>query len=333
MSIVVDHRVTGSYRRVASDTRSSRRGTRRSPALPDVYLIGAPKCGTTSVAQWLGSHGDVHVSVPKEPFHWASDYPRLRRHHGFESREAYDALFVGPEATRATHRVDASTVYLYSTTAVPDILEATPDARFIVAVRDPVELIISYHRTQLVALNEDEPDFARAWARSLAGGMPDTRPLDPKLVDYPRVAMLGAAVDRLLAAVGRERVHVLTLDGLKADPLGVWTALTGFLDLTATPQPDFAVHNVSAKSAKYPGARRLTHRPPPVLAGPVRRLRQWSRTTRLPLVKRVKGRMWQPADRPEVPPEVRADLAAYLRADVDRLGMLLGLDVSGWASP
>ncbi|CAN5138666.1 hypothetical protein BH20ACT5_BH20ACT5_07850 [soil metagenome] len=41
--------------------------------LPELYLIGAPKCGTTSLAGWLAGHPEVYFSVPKEPFYWASD--------------------------------------------------------------------------------------------------------------------------------------------------------------------------------------------------------------------------------------------------------------------
>lgn len=61
--------------------------------LPNAYIVGAPKAGTTSLSQWLAQHPDVFFSVPKEPFYWASDYPGLRRHYGFETREAYEALF------------------------------------------------------------------------------------------------------------------------------------------------------------------------------------------------------------------------------------------------
>ena len=155
--------------------------------LPDVFVIGAPKAGTTSITRWLNSRDDVHVSVPKEPYYWATDYPRLRRHYGFYTREAYEALYDSVAAGPGMRLVDGSTVYLYSKVAVPDIMAAVPAPLFIVALRNPVDLLVSYHRTQLVALNEDEPDFGRAWERSLAGKPPATDPLDPKLVDYPLV--------------------------------------------------------------------------------------------------------------------------------------------------
>ena len=301
--------------------------------LPDVYLIGAPKCGTTSLARWLGEHRDVYVSVPKEPYFWAADYPRMRAHYGFDTRAAYEALYDGAAARSARRRVDGSTTYLYSECAVPDISGAVPAARFVVCVRNPVDLLISYHRTQLVALNEAEPDFGRAWRRSLSGGLPDTDPLDPQLLDYPRVGRLGAALQRVLATVPGDRVHVVLLEELAADPRQTWNRLCAFLDLDPEPPAGFEVHNASNKAARSAVLRRLTHRPPPLLEAPVRRLRQWSRTTPNPLVAGVKARMWRPAATPSVAAGVRSELADYFRADVERLAGLLDRDLVHWTSP
>jgi hypothetical protein len=100
---------------------------------------------------------------------------------------------------------------------------------FIVAVRNPVDLLASYHRTQLVALNEDERDFATAWRRSLAGCGPACTPLDTKLVDYPRVGALGAALSQLLNRVSPQHVHVVLFDDLADRPAKVWDGVTSFL--------------------------------------------------------------------------------------------------------
>lgn len=298
--------------------------------LANVYLVGAPKCGTTSLARWLAGHRDVYLSTPKEPFYWAADYPRMRAHYGFDLRSAYEALYESDAARAATLRVDGSTTYLYSNCAVPDIVAAVPDSRFVVTLRNPVDLLISYHRTQLVALNENESDFATAWRRSVAGRPATTDPLDAKLLDYPLVGRLGRAVERLLEIVPRERVHFVLLEDLARDPDGTWQRLTEFLGIDSLPEPDFGVHNASNKAARWSGLRRLTHRPPAPLEAPIRRLRQWSRTTSNPLVAGLKARMWRSAEPPRVTDEVRAEVAEYLRLDVDRLTILLDRTVPLW---
>lgn len=296
--------------------------------LPELYLIGAPKSGTTSLARWLSAHSDVYFSVPKEPFYWASDYPRLRSHYGFHTQKAYAALFDGEAARAAKWRAEGSTVYLYSEVAMRDIAAAVPQARFVLALRDPVDLVVSVHRTQLVALNEDEPDFIRAWRRCLAGGRPGTDPLDLKLVDYPRIGALGRAVERALQVVSRERLHIVTLDEMSRDPVRVWRSLTAFLDIDPAREPAFVTHNASGKMYRYPSLRRVTHRPPSGLEGPIRRLRQWSRTTSLLPVARVKQRMWRPESRPEISRAEREEVTEFFSRDVRLLSDLLGLDVS-----
>lgn len=304
-----------------------------NPALPNLYLIGAPKAGTTSVAVWLSQHPEVFWSVPKEPFFWATDYPGLARHYGLDSSEAYQALFDSPEARAARYRADGSTVYLYSRDAVPAILAAVPDARFIVCLRNPVTLIPSYHRTQVVALNEEEPDLERAWHRSLAGG-PAGSPLDPKLLDYPTIGALGEATERLLATVDGAQVHLVVFDDLARDPDAVWRGLCGFLEIEADPSPAFEVSNPSGKAHRSPALRRLTHRPPRVLASTMARLRQWSRSTDSAWVSALKSRLWVEAERPATSPALAQELRDYFADDVALLSRLVGRDLTReWTPP
>jgi hypothetical protein len=300
--------------------------------LPDLYLVGAPKAGTTTVARWLSQHPAVYWSVPKEPYYWATDYPRMRAHYGFDTRGAYERLYASEQAFRARHRGDGSTTYLYSETAVPAIREAVPDARFLVCLRNPVDLVISYHRTQLIALNEDEPDFAKAWHRHLDGVLPGTDPLDEKLLDYPRVGRLGTALERLLRVVSRDRVHLVVFDDLVRDPEGTWQALASFVGIDPRHLPPFAATNPSDKAPRWPALRRLTHRPPPAFEPGVRRLRQWSRTTRTPGVATVKRRMWRPEARPALRPQERRELAEFFKADVELLSEIVNRDLGHWVA-
>lgn len=300
--------------------------------LPDLYLVSAPKAGTTTVARWLSAQPDVYWSVPKEPYYWATDYPRLRAHYGFDERAAYERLYSSESAARARFRGDGSTTYLYSSSAVPHICEAAPDARFLVCVRSPVDLVISYHRTQLTALNEDERDFATAGHRHLEGILPDTDPLDEKLVDYAQVGAVGEAMEQLLRVMPRDRVHAVVFDDLAHDPAGTWRSLAEYVGIDPAHEPSFAASNPSDKAARWPALRRLMHRPPTALEPGVRRLRQWSRTTRTPGVATLKRRMWRPVPRPAVGPQERRELADYFKADVGLLSEILRRDLSHWSA-
>ena len=299
--------------------------------LPDTYLIGAPKAGTTSLTRWLESHADMFFCRPKEPHYWAVDYPRMREHRGYATRAAYEALFSSPKARAARHLADGSTTYLYSQNAVPAILRDVPHARFIVALRNPVDLVVSWHRTQLLALNEDEQDFGSAWRRSLAGGVPGTDVLDPKRVDYQLLGRLGQAASRLLQSAPREQVHFVVFEDLVSRPQQVWHAVTDFLDLAAEPAPSFEAHNQSTKMFRSALLHRMKHRPPALVAKPVRVLRQKSQHSTNPAWARVRNVLWRSAPRPTVEDAIRRELTNFFAEDVAALGRLVDRDLSGWS--
>lgn len=300
-------------------------------ALPEVFIVGAPKAGTTSIAQWLSEHPDFYFCMPKEPFFWAADYPAVRHHYGFDTLSSYLQLFSSDRANKAQLRGEGSTTYLYSERAVPDILEHVSRPRFIVVLRNPVDLLVSYHRTQLVALNETEQDFAAAWRRSLESTGPVGSPLDVKMVDYPRVGRLGAAMERLLSIVPPGDVHVIMFEDLVRDPRATWAALLTFLDL-ADFVPSFEVRNVSNKMYRSAVLRRVTHRPPQVMDEGMRRLRQWSRTTDAAWVSAVKRSMWRREARPCITQDIRRELATYFSDDISLLSSVVATDLTSWAS-
>ena len=125
---------------------------------PDFFILGAPKAGTTTLANWLSEHPQIFVSPLKEPqfFNW--DFC----HRSTRSFKEYEALF---EAATVDHVAvgEASTRYLYSRTAVPAILGYVDKPRFIVMIRDPVDLAYSLHDQTVFNGNENVLDFEKAW--------------------------------------------------------------------------------------------------------------------------------------------------------------------------
>lgn len=295
--------------------------------------MGAPKAGTTSLAAWLGEHPDVFWSVPKEPFFWSTDLPAQRRFYGFDNRQAYAELYACPEAQSARWRGDASTTYLYSGSAVPAI-EAEMQARYVVCLREPSSLVVSYHRTQVLARNEDEHDLRLAWRRALGGGQAPDCALDPTLVDYPLIGAQGEAVRRLLTMVPRERVFFVLLDDLAGRPLDVLADLYGWLGVDVAFRPDLDPRNEGGLSVRWEWVHRLANRPPAPLGKVVTRLRQWSRTTSLPGVLALKSALWVDRSPTAAPsPAMLSELRQHFSDDVALLGAVTGLDLSPWHYP
>jgi hypothetical protein len=120
-------------------------------ALPDFYIIGAQKSGTTSLCALLEQHPTLCLSRPKEPMLLSRDDLSLHPHFFAENPLSWDRMNweKSPESLTADYQQcfahaqdgqlkgDGSTSYLYSREVPGRIQQLTPDARIIVVLRDP----------------------------------------------------------------------------------------------------------------------------------------------------------------------------------------------------
>jgi hypothetical protein len=114
--------------------------------LPDFFIVGQPKSGTTALHEMLRSHPQVFMPASKEPWFFATelhDRTPPRPEGTPRTLAEYVALF---EDARPDQRVgEASPLYLWSRTAAARIAAAQPQARIIVILREPASLLRSLH--------------------------------------------------------------------------------------------------------------------------------------------------------------------------------------------
>lgn len=302
------------------------------PFFPDFFLVGAPRCGTTALSRYLGAHPQVCFSVPKEPHYFTyvdPPSPETLRHDYLE-------LFFGhydPALHRAVGEGSVSTLYFPE--AVERILRFAPQARFIAMVRNPLEMVPSYHARLVFVLEEDEPDLRRAWdlqAERARGRHLPRRCRDPRLLLYANVGRLGEHVGALRQRVGSSQLHVIVYDDLVADVLGVYKGVLAFLGLDYDGRTEFK-RKTRSGSYRWLWLHHLLYRPPaPVVRLAIRRHRRRGGQG-FPLRKlRTRLRKWNRIDRPLAPldPDMRDVLREAFAGDVARLGTLLGRDLSHW---
>lgn len=292
---------------------------------PNFFLVGAQKCGTTSLAQYLAEHPAVFMTVPKEPFYFASDFPGLQR---FPTLEAYLELYRGasPEATAVG---EASACYLRSATAIGNLRAFAPAARIVVMLREPIALARSFHAQNLFGFDEDEPDFARAWelqdARRGGQHLP-ARCRVPEFLQYREVGLLGAQLERLLAIFPREQVHLVFFEDFMADTGAAYRGVLDFLGVPDDGREDFPRMN-AGKQHRFPRLMALVSRRPPWLQAFVDRSKQvlgpagW---------ERLQGLYAARGDRQALPPALRAEMREFFRADTEKLAALTGRDLAAW---
>jgi hypothetical protein len=291
---------------------------------PDFYLVGAPKCGTTAMYDFLRQHPDIFLPDKKELLFFATDlsYPtRL-------SEQEYLAHFAGRDDER---RVGTShTAYMQSTRASAEIKERRADADILIMLRNPVEMVHSWHSELLYETIEDIPDFEAALdaepARRRGERIPrSARNSYVESLYYTDVAAYAEQVKRYFDAFGRSHVHVILHEDFRQDPAATYRATLGFLGVDPTHAPEFAVlnPNKAVRSRRLqnlffgtaaPGHRVVKN----LIPRPVRR--------------RLLTMNARPAARAEMSPQVALRLKRVFRDDVARLSDLLGRDLSGWTA-
>lgn len=199
-----------------------------SIAKPNFFIVGSPKCGTTSLANWLSMHSQVFFTSPKEPHFFNFDH----KYRCTASTVEYAELF--KEVTDQHLAIGEGSVwYLYSKCAVQKILEFQPEAKFIVLVRDPISFAISMHAQQRRSLFEDVEDLEKAWSLCEERGSGRRAPLalEPIHLDYASVCSQGRHIARLLKIVDRNRVFVGSLTEIQADATMFMSRVCKFLGI------------------------------------------------------------------------------------------------------
>lgn len=157
------------------------------PTLPNLFVLGPPRTGTTSLVQWLRETPDVFVSRPKEPAFHLRDSPIEGQ---IDDEDVYLGLFAEGAASR--YRCEAAPCYLSSEQATCSIAGMAPDALLVVGLRNPVDMIASLHAHHRYRGIEQEPDLEAAVFSPRPPDSTDFR----RSLDYLGVAAVGRHLQR-----------------------------------------------------------------------------------------------------------------------------------------
>ena len=311
-----------------------------------VFIVGAPRCGTTTLAQFLKAHPAVSFPVVKEPHFFSQNDLRGLGDDELRSRVEREYLrrfFISRPGRRTA--ADASVTYLYTPEQLEPILRLWPDSRFVIAVRDPLTMLPSLHRRLIYLGDETIPSFEQAWAAvpdRAEGRRIPRRCADPRWLRYDQAGRLATHLERLFAVVGRDRCMVHLFDDLAADPAASYRQLMEFVGVPPQSRTDFSICRPS-KKVRFRWLQRALKRPPVAVreyfAGEQfrqrisdldNRDRRKAPGTILSIRKRLLE--WNRVTAPPEPlsPALQAQIRREFEGEVDRLGQLLGRDLGHW---
>jgi len=303
--------------------------------LPDFFIVGHAKSGTTALYEMLRSHPQIFMPELKEPWFFASDMqPRFQPPRGGalpRTLAEYSELFA---AAHAGQRIgEASSSYLWSRTAAQRIAEVRPEARIIALLREPASFLQSLHLQLLQSHVETQKDFARAIAlesRRRRGERIPRTSHRPQLLNYSDHVRYLEQLRRYHRAFLKEQVLVLIYDDFRADNEGTVRAVLRFLRvndahpievvnanpsrLLRSQQLDDLVHSVSVGRGPLSRAGKAALK----AITPQRLRRDMLRLTQRRIVH---------ADPPPADERLMAELRRRFRPEVESLSDYLGRDL------
>jgi hypothetical protein len=294
--------------------------------LPNFFIVGAPRCGTTAMSDYLSRHPEIFVAPVKEMHHFGADIINEAR---YKDRATYLAEFAGAAAKPGVKRIgEASVWYLYSELAAAEIKAFDPEARAIIMLRNPVEMVRSLHAKLLLIGPETEPDFGRALGleasrRAEVRRADGSAPLRPWF--YREVGKYARHVERYRSVLGRDRVLIILHEDLRRDPAEVYRRTLAFLEVDPEFKPELAPVN-QARRARSLALHRFLRQPPAWML----RLRRALLPASVHPGRFLMEANLPPAPPPELETELRLTLAREFAPDVERLGRVLGRDLTDW---
>jgi hypothetical protein len=293
-------------------------------SVPNFFIVGSAKCGTTALFEYLTRHPKVFMPAMKEPKYFCSD---LKTYGGTRTYEDYMALFAAAPADSLTG--EASTLYVYSKVAIERIMARNPNAKIIMMLRYPVDAAHSLYMARWGYKHENLATFQEAWraqdARLSGRNVPANWP-DPLTLQYGPMYRYAPQVRRLVSLVPERQRHFIIYEEFFADPRSHYNKTLKFLGLPPHEIAAFQVVN-PAIGPRFVWLDTLLRRPPNWL----RRLYSPIRPLLNVAGLRPQEFAWRlnsvPAQKGEIPRALRDELRRYFSDDIKELEALLGREL------
>jgi Sulfotransferase family len=314
--------------------------------LPNFFLAGAPKAGTTSLYHYLEQHPQIYMCPIKEPCYFASEFrpescaqelmpgvergrrelrkyldgPMCERRFGgmVTGWEDYVRLFRHVRGETAIG--EASAGYLWSETAARNIHAKIPAAKVLLMLRNPADRAYSQYLHQ-VAVGGLRFSFRRQIEANLQNR---SRKFS---LQYPLLefGLYHGQVTRFLDVFPRQNMCIHLYDDYRADAAATMANIFRFLGVDDTFTSDTSQRHLELSLPRLSG---VTHT--------LRRLGIWQaikRITPLKLMPAARRVAFTPRSNLAMDPEDRRYLVDYYAADIRKLATLLDRDLTAWLQP
>ena len=200
---------------------------------PNLFIVGAPKSGTTFLYHYLKQHPDIYFSDFKEPHFFGSDLIRRNGAYNLSLKE-YQDLFKTDKKIIG----EASTLYIFSKNAAKEIYNFNPNVKIIIMLRNLVDLVHSLHSQFVFSGDEIIEDFSKALelenSRLSGNKIPQQTTVVNKLFYSSNILSLPENIQSFINYFGRENIKFIYLDDMKKNPDKVYSETLEFLNVNSS---------------------------------------------------------------------------------------------------
>tara|TARA_B100000575_G_scaffold45478_1_gene32683 strand:+ start:177 stop:1055 length:879 start_codon:yes stop_codon:yes gene_type:complete len=198
--------------------------------VPNLFIVGAPKCGTTFLYTYLKKHPDIYFPNFKEPHFFGSDL--IRKNGAYDlSQKDYNDLF----STNKKIIGEASTFYIFSKKSAQEIYNHNPKAKIIIMIRNLVDLVHSMHAQFIFSGDEIVEDFSKALdlekSRLNGKNIPKQTTIVNKLYYTTNILSIPNNIESYINLFGIENIRFIHLDEIKNNPRKVYKDTLDFLNV------------------------------------------------------------------------------------------------------
>ena len=284
---------------------------------PNLLLIGGPKTGTTSLMHWLASHEEIHHPWPNESHFLMAgpaEFPTSPIHPKGTTILAPRADLDGVE----NHQwiMDKSTFHLYSQRALEAVCEHLPEARVVITLRHPVDLMLSMHqehRTRLIEYDTAQATMIEISRRQ--SFQPDEDA--PQTYSFLRFPRLKAPTLQWVEALG-DRVRIIPLSSIATDPLRTTNEILSWLGVERMPE-DTSLPRYNERGEMNPAGWAKTLREPPSFLSKLARILLPTKGLRRAILDPIRSPGFKPvtADSPVMDEETRQELESAFAEEIE----------------
>jgi hypothetical protein len=283
---------------------------------PNLFIVGPPRSGTTTLHDWLGQHPDIFMSSIKEPHFFSSiEFPEIERKVLRVTRNQQEYLSLFRDGEEMAIRGESSSHYLADPASAERIHEMAPDAKIITILRDPIQR--SFSHFLLFGRRGEQPAFNEV-IRQCIERQP---PYDNTAFNLVDMGLYHQQLEHYYQFFSPEQVLVVSFQKLQNQPTDVLREICDFLEVDKG-----VVNNIDTDQASNPYMQPSNRLFGKLLSSNILTSLGLKITPR-PLLQKIRyGLLLKPGEKPELDTETRRLLTEIYEPEVGRLEKLLNRD-------